>query len=726
MPGTARPGPGGEADAARTAEQDGIARQSVGTSRAAAPGSSAQDDIYFEDGQHTHLVVVDSAADARPGVRNIGSMQERANAQEEPGRSRADSLGETPAPDPVAAFQASRAQLIGRSMRDPSRIINLDIPVSSSQLQLQVKPTREASTKADADGGERGSAQLPERPLHGDTEQNETQYQVFGAPQLPSQGPRVILGAKVERRRDVLWQTHPNRLLKYRSSHLHEYGYIPFLVPRNMKATIMSRPWLHFQTLLLCGLCGVIHGTGLGLEEDDLENFVALFGATHLGSIFNLGQVVVFILALFVSLVLSRWWSVRSLYSKLNSDVTESALLATTILDRPLLPSSRAAALAAAGAPSPAPAPRVPPGRPPPRPTKAQPAAHAQPVRRGSAGSNPAVTHSERLTAAALLLRWINLSHVLTVTAVDAQSRHFPEVKGLNWVVKAVLQTTVGRQATPLAKAARDIGFEDLSREGLVKREEWNKLESAEDVGLPKYLLPFRWSQTLILACADASLVSGETATRMLMRVATMIESASSIFTYVNSQLPYPYVWLVSLVVHFYLLVLAAWFGAVLRVGFSGASYAPDDADNDSDLGTFSRVSCYILLAFANLMFQGLLDIHSLLDNPFGSHPAKFPLRSQITSLINTSQALLQPGSSVPEDLRSLLDGLSRAHDSGAPPRRDARPAGNGAVDAGATVPQQPEQRATDSDGQSEESNHFDDSLLARTASGFRPEPARI
>ena len=41
---------------------------------------------------------------------------------------------------------------------------------------------------------------------------------------------------------------------------------------------------------------------------------------------------------------------------------------------------------------------------------------------------------------------------------------------------------------------------------------------------------------------------------------------------------------------------------------------------------------------------QGLLDMHTLLDNPFGRHCAKFPLRAQITELMNTCRAILRLG----------------------------------------------------------------------------------
>ena len=41
------------------------------------------------------------------------------------------------------------------------------------------------------------------------------------------------------------------------------------------------------------------------------------------------------------------------------------------------------------------------------------------------------------------------------------------------------------------------------------------------------------------------------------------------------------------------------------------------------------------------MLFQGLLHIHALLDNPFGHHPAKFPLRQFVAQLVGQTSALL-------------------------------------------------------------------------------------
>ena len=111
---------------------------------------------------------------------------------------------------------------------------------------------------------------------------------------------------------------------------------------------------------------------------------------------------------------------------------------------------------------------------------------------------------------------------------------------------------------------------------------------------------------------------------------------------------------LVSLVVHVYLFTLATWFGFVMRSGLRAlrlevVERRADDAGEGFDVaekGTslasdaLTLTFGYVFVAFSNVLFQGLLNMHALLDNPFGHHPAKFPLRSFVAQLIGTTNAL--------------------------------------------------------------------------------------
>lgn len=65
--------------------------------------------------------------------------------------------------------------------------------------------------------------------------------------------------------------------------------------------------------------------------------------------------------------------------------------------------------------------------------------------------------------------------------------------------------------------------------------------------------------------------------------------------------------------------------------------------------GWFNMLWTYMSIAFANVVFQGLLNIHVLLDNPFGDHCSKFPLRSHVVELLNSSRTLLARADMLPQ-----------------------------------------------------------------------------
>ena len=77
----------------------------------------------------------------------------------------------------------------------------------------------------------------------------------------------------------------------------------------------------------------------------------------------------------------------------------------------------------------------------------------------------------------------------------------------------------------------------------------------------------------------------------------------------------------------------------------------------------------YSMLLWANLVFQGLLDTHSLLDNPFSrgargyTHPCKFVLRSSVEALVKVTTSLLHHADTLPADA-SLLRPKPKAPDT--------------------------------------------------------------
>lgn len=66
----------------------------------------------------------------------------------------------------------------------------------------------------------------------------------------------------------------------------------------------------------MCRYTAAIHFTGFGAKEDDLRFFIKIFGTSYCGSLFNFAMLITFILGLFITLVINRWWEIRSTYSR--------------------------------------------------------------------------------------------------------------------------------------------------------------------------------------------------------------------------------------------------------------------------------------------------------------------------------------------------------------------------------------------------------------------------
>jgi hypothetical protein len=136
-------------------------------------------------------------------------------------------------------------------------------------------------------------------------------------------------------------QENPARVLAYKASAVHQYGWIP-LNPfcwRNIKATVFSSALLNIQTAALILWALVLHLTGFGIPLYDMRAFLKIWGTVYAGahsswwsqglqvshtstaalnpsgfagSVFNMATIVVFILGLFITLVINRWWSIRT------------------------------------------------------------------------------------------------------------------------------------------------------------------------------------------------------------------------------------------------------------------------------------------------------------------------------------------------------------------------------------------------------------------------------
>lgn len=85
----------------------------------------------------------------------------------------------------------------------------------------------------------------------------------------------VFSKAKTTKFFDAVWQEDPERMVKYRPSILHAYGWMPGLLWRNMKGTVFADGYLIFQVATMSLWVGFIEATAAYWTDDaDVQTFI--------------------------------------------------------------------------------------------------------------------------------------------------------------------------------------------------------------------------------------------------------------------------------------------------------------------------------------------------------------------------------------------------------------------------------------------------------------------
>jgi len=440
-----------------------------------------------------------------------------------------------------------------------------------------------------------------------------------------SQNQRILTN-QLERSCDSVWQVDPERILAYKPFNLHYYGWIPFPFRRNFRGTVFSEFYIYIQGAFLTGYMMSLHLTGFGVPQEHLRVFVALLGTLRVGALINLSTLITFILALFVTLMIQRWFDIRALYFKIRATTIDVCMMLSQI-----------------------------------------------------ASKNDRAMHRAQVE----LTRLLNLGHLLLLIKADSETLQFQKSMGAKAVMKKLSKIYSTKPLDlqeededhqdssffPWSKRMREVSFQDLYSQGLVNQDEWNLIIQGEENGCHGFAIVYSWTQDLLMKSAKINSMkkNPETFSILTNRVNLISENASSLLASIGSQMAYPYAQLVSFVVHVYLVVLTTWLGAFLHSGEAGETFTGTVSskievearghDNDLTQDTWTVFWCYLYLNSANFFFQGLLNLHEVLDNPFGSHCVKFPLKSNTIEVINMTRALLTSNTTqLPSTLIEAID----------------------------------------------------------------------
>jgi Bestrophin, RFP-TM, chloride channel len=247
--------------------------------------------------------------------------------------------------------------------------------------------------------------------------------------------------------------------------------------------------------------------------------------------------------------------------------------------------------------------------------------------------------------------------------------------------------------------AATEADFQQFYVMGLVTPEEWALIKAGEKDGVPSWRTVYNWVAALIANAVAEGRMDERVATAGGMQAMCMeIRNAGGrVFTMMNTQLPFTYVHLVSFVCHVYLFVLATYMGFVLAIGIPGINWQIEVNDTERVAhwsgnlyshgtqnggkeggGTLLNMLIFLIVAYANVIIQGLLSMHGLLENPFGTHPCKFPLRAYNIDHIRQTRAMLRdPHEREPGTIQRIFTPLSTSSIQASAPAASGG-AGNG------------------------------------------------
>ena len=174
----------------------------------------------------------------------------------------------------------------------------------------------------------------------------------------------------------------------------------------------------------------------------------------------------------------------------------------------------------------------------------------------------------------------------------------------------------------------RPEGMSDLVQQGLLTAHDRRKLLRSEFPS--KYVLVLQWCSALVLKAYGNGTLAGNGWTINLLQstINDMRGSAARIFTIVNTQVPYAYVHIVTVVCKVHVLLVALWSGTIVGDGIQS--------------GSVSSIAVGIMVCIVNTgIFEGLLEVHTQLYQPFGPHLWQFPTDEYVSQTRATGRALL-------------------------------------------------------------------------------------
>jgi hypothetical protein len=168
--------------------------------------------------------------------------------------------------------------------------------------------------------------------------------------------------------------------------------------------------------------------------------------------------------------------------------------------------------------------------------------------------------------------------------------------------------------------------LEELTAKGLLFDKEVRILQDKSD----KYNIVYVWLGSLLNNAADRGLIRypNSTVPYLHTSLASQRFLTSEVFMHLETQIPYTYAHLLTLIVKIHLLMTTASAGTLVGHGLH----------EHQGINIFWG---YIIIFISNLVLEGLLRIHVVLYDPFGDDACDFPLPQYEDYLLETTQTIV-------------------------------------------------------------------------------------
>ena len=267
------------------------------------------------------------------------------------------------------------------------------------------------------------------------------------------------------------------------------------------------------------------------------------------------------------------------------------------------------------------------------------------------------------------LIRWLNLAHIL----VYRQAQNRDDIEDLvedstysparQWLTREELVLFEPSLAERGVESISGISDDSLSRrrrffaQQLAARPRTAQSRKQETKVhdpplISRYVMVYFWMDELLSKASREGLIDPsrpEALWKMQDSITKMRGAAADVFMYLYCKIPYVYVHLMTLLVKVYLLVIAAVGGSCIKIAWM--------AGRPTDL--FLAVG---MIFFINLTYEGLMHIHIRVWNPLGFDRNDFPQRRYMDFVwAATHQVLPQMQMCMCASLRACTHTLTRA-----------------------------------------------------------------